>query len=447
LLRVDDAESSSPDFVKFTTANGLSSNRTFAVAEDRQGLIYVATDRDVNRLPPATGEVKILRLSDKMPPREFRTAMCDARGTLWFGTTAGLVKYEPFDDEASKAPEILLTKIEIEGKAQKVSAVGTGEINLPPLAPEQNQVRIDYVSLAALNDEDVRYQYKFDSQTDWSPPSKERFVNFAGLSSGDYKIEFRAVAGDHLTSEQPAVVTFKILPPFYLRAWFLVLAALSFAAAIYGFYRNRLNNLLGIERTRTRIATDLHDDIGANLSKISILSEIVKMQFAGGSEEKNRLLDSIADASRQSVTSMRDIIWAINPERDSVLDMIHRMREFAEETLSEKAIRLEFNAPEESAQLKLSMDTRRELFLIFKESVNNAVKYANCSEVKADFRVASGEIFLEIADDGRGFDASDASGGNGLGNMKRRAEKLGGKFEIVSELGKGTTLKVWIPQI
>jgi signal transduction histidine kinase len=208
-----------------------------------------------------------------------------------------------------------------------------------------------------------------------------------------------------------------------------------------------LNNLLSIERTRTRIATDLHDDIGANLSKISILSEIVKMQFAGGSEEKNRLLDSIADASRQSVTSMHDIIWAINPERDSVLGMIHRMREFAEETLSEKAIRLEFNAPEESAQLKLSMDTRLELFLIFKESVNNAVKYANGSEVKADFRVASGEIFLEIADDGRGFDASDASGGNGLANMKRRAEKLGGKFEIVSELGKGTTLKVWIPQI
>ncbi|MDQ3131498.1 MAG: hypothetical protein M3Q99_12150, partial [Acidobacteriota bacterium] len=268
LARIDDAESIHPNFVKFTTANGLSSNRTFAVTEDGQGLIYVATDRDVNRLNPATGEVKILKLSDEMPTREFRTAMRDAHGTLWFGTTEGLVKYEPFADEASKPPEILLTKIEIEGKAQKVSAIGATEINLPTLAPEQNQVRIDFVSLAALDDEDVRYQYKFDSQTDWSPPSKERFVNFANLSSGDYKIEFRAVAGDNLASEQPAAVTFKILPPFYLRAWFLAAAALIFAAAIYGFYRYRLNNLLGIERTRTRIATDLHDDIGANLSKI-----------------------------------------------------------------------------------------------------------------------------------------------------------------------------------
>ncbi|MEJ7701205.1 MAG: two-component regulator propeller domain-containing protein [Pyrinomonadaceae bacterium] len=281
LLRVDDSESDSPNFVKFTIADGLSSNRTFAVTEDLQGLIYIATDRDVNRLNPATGEVKILKLTDEMLPHEFRTAMRDAHGTLWFGTTEGLVKYEPFADEASKPPEILLTKIEIEGKAQKVSAIGATEINLPTLAPEQNQVRIDFVSLAALDDEDVRYQYKFDSQIDWSPPSKERFVNFANLSSGDYKIEFRAVAGDNLTSEQPAVVTFKILPPFYFRAWFLALAASIFAVAIYGFYRYRLNNLLGIERTRTRIATDLHDDIGANLSKISILSEIAKMQFGG----------------------------------------------------------------------------------------------------------------------------------------------------------------------
>jgi len=171
------------------------------------------------------------------------------------------------------------------------------------------------------------------------------------------------------------------------------------------------------------------------------------MQSAGANEENNRLLDSIAAASRESVASMSDIVWAINPERDSVLDMIQRMRQFAEETLSEKAIRLKFNAPEESAQLKLSMDTRRELFLIFKESVNNAVKYAYCSRVEADFRVASGEIFLEINDDGRGFDASGESHGNGLTNMKSRAEKLNGKFEIVSEIGKGTTMKVRIPQI
>jgi len=345
LLRIDDSESSRPNFVKFTTGNGLSSNRTFAVTEDQQGLIYIATDRDVNRLNPVTGEVKILKLSDEMLPREFRTAMRDANGTLWFGTTEGLVKYEPFADEANKPPEILLTKIEIEGKAQKVSAIGASEINLPTLAPEQNQVRIDFVSLAALDDEDVHYQYKFDSQANWSQPSKERFVNLAGLSFGDYKIEFRAVASDNLASKQPAVLTFKILPPFYLRAWFLVLAALIFIAAIYGVFRYRLNNLLGIERTRTRIATDLHDDIGANLSKISILSEIVKMQFAGGNAENNRLLDSIADTSRESVASMSDIVWAINPKRDSVLDMIHRMREFAEETLSEKRFNSDLMRP------------------------------------------------------------------------------------------------------
>jgi ligand-binding sensor domain-containing protein/two-component sensor histidine kinase len=447
LLRVENSASSRPNFVKLTAADGLSSNRTFAVTEDRQGLIYVGTDRDVNRLNPATGEVKILKLPDEMPPHEFRTAMRDARGTLWFGTTEGLVKYEPLIDEGNKTPEILLTKIEIEGKAQKISATGTRQISLPPLAPEQNQVRIDFVSLAALDDEDVHYQYRFDSQADWSPPSKERFVNFAGLSAGDYKIEFRAVAGSNLTSEKPAVVTFKILPPFYFRAWFLALAASVFVGTVYGFYRYRLQNLLGVERTRTRIATDLHDDIGANLAKISILSEIAKMQSANGSRKNNHLLETIAAASRDSVAAMSDIVWAINPERDSVLDMIHRMREFAEGTLSEKAIQFIFNAPDAAGELKLSMDTRRDLFLIFKESINNAVKYAGCSRLTVEFRVEGGEIFLQITDDGLGFDPSGASRGNGLTNMKSRTEKLGGEFEMFSGIGRGTTIKVRIPQI
>ncbi len=225
------------------------------------------------------------------------------------------------------------------------------------------------------------------------------------------------------------------------------------SALIYAFYRYRLNKLLEIERTRTRIATDLHDDIGANLSKISLLSDIVNMKMPAadgddnGSAESRRMLTTIAEVSRSSVDAMRDIVWAINPHRDSVLEMTRRMRQYAEEIFVNKGVRVEFNAPDEDGgeSIKLSMDVRRELFLIFKEAVNNAARHSECSRVEIDFHVeGGGGIFLQIADDGRGFDFPREFDGNGLSNMKSRAEKISGRFEIESELGNGTTIKVKI---
>lgn len=191
----------------------------------------------------------------------------------------------------------MLTGLSVEGIPQKVSATGTDEINLPTLALQENQVRIDYASLSNFDDADIRYQYKLNDD-EWSPPGIERFVNFANLSAGDYQIYIRAVAANNSVSEKPAVVLFQILAPIYLRPWFLALAFLTMAAVVYAFYRSRLGKLLEIERTRTLIATDLHDDIGANLSKISVLSEVARLHLDDENTEQNRLLNSIAETSR-----------------------------------------------------------------------------------------------------------------------------------------------------
>ena len=140
-------------------------------------------------------------------------------------------------------------------------------------------------------------------------------------------------------------------------------------------YRYRVRRLLEVAGIRLRIATDLHDDIGTNLSKISLLSDIVTLQLAGKNEESNPLLDSIAEISRASVTSMNDIVWAIAPHRDSLLELTRRMRGYAEDIFVEKGIPVKFAAPDEGEHNKLSMDTRRDLYLIFKEAVNNAAKH------------------------------------------------------------------------
>ncbi|MBC7899190.1 MAG: hypothetical protein H7070_03970 [Saprospiraceae bacterium] len=443
VVRIDEPASDNPNIIKVGKIEGLSSNRTFALTQDLQGLIYIATDRDINRLDPATGEVKILKIASNQPQREFRSAFCDVKGVLWFGTTSGLVKYVPLPEKAADPPEVLLTRVEIEGKPQKVSLVGVTEMALRTLEPDENQVRIDFTSLAALTDEDVRYQYKFDSQPDWSQSASERFVNFAGLAAGDYNIMFRAVTGDGLVSEKPALVSFKVLSPVYLRWWFL-LGVLALAVfMVYAFYRFRLRRLLEMERMRTRIAADLHDDIGANLTRISLLSEVAKQKSNNGNEN---MLGSIADIARESVASMNDIVWAISPDHDRMLDLTRRMRQHAEEIFAMRDIELDFDAPADDADLKLSVGVRRDVLLIFKEAVNNAARHSGCSKVRIDFRCENSILRLRIEDNGKGFDSGNSErDGQGLRSMARRSKALGGTLTIEASKSGGTGVDFEFP--
>jgi signal transduction histidine kinase len=250
------------------------------------------------------------------------------------------------------------------------------------------------------------------------------------------------VTRDSIASDAPAVVRFRIGAPIWQRWWFILAAALFGAAVIYVIYRNRLTKLLELERTRTRIATDLHDDIGANLSKIALLSELVKMKLTNGNEENNRMLATIADVSRSTVDSMRDIVWSINPRRDSVLEMTRRMREHAEETLVPLGIAVEFKTDESGRDHTVPMDMRRELLLIFKEAINNAAKHSGCRRTHIDFRAHGRSVFLGIRDDGAGFDPDATQDNNGLANMRARAEKIGARFSIDSTADGGTTIKV-----
>jgi len=196
---------------------------------------------------------------------------------------------------------------------------------------------------------------------------------------------------------------------------------------------------------RTRIATDLHDDIGANLTKISILSEVAQQQYrqkmnADDANGTSYLLGSVAEISRESVSAMGDIVWAINPKKDSLLDLTRRMRQHAEEILERREIELEFNASTPERDVKLDADSRRNIYLIFKEAVNNIVRHSNARVVIIDFALVNDELVLEIRDDGDGFDTTQEFDGNGLLNMKKRSEECGGKLTMRSVSGEGATL-------
>ncbi len=442
LWRLDDTESDKLEFVKYTSANGLTSNSTACVTEDKFGRIYIGTWHGIDRLTPETGQVENFTTADGLPSGYVESAYRDSKNNLWFTTERGLVKFVPEPVQQRKPPTILITGLRVNGEHQIVSILGETSIESLNLQSDQRQITIDFLGLGASLGEKLKYEYRLGN-SDWTA-TNERTLNFANLSFGDNRFEVRAQTADRIYS-QFATVTFRIAAPVWQRWWFVASLIILITITTYAFYRYRLNKLLEIERTRTRIATDLHDDIGTNLSKISLLSDIVNMQMTNGSVESKRMLTTIAEVSRSSVDSMRDIVWAINPRRDSVLEMTRRMRQHAEETFVPKNVLVRFNAPEDTNRLKLSMDVRRELFLIFKEAVNNASRHSECEQIEIDFRVTGNEIFLQIKDDGRGFDLSPEFDGNGLASMKARAEKIGGWFKIKTEKGNGALLIIQIP--
>lgn len=431
LLRLDDVNAEQLNFKQYTPADGLSSIAVSCVTEDEFGRIYAGTGRGLDRLNPNTGQIENFTIADALPNSNVEIAYRDRKNNLWFGTGDGLARFKPEPERGREPPNALITGLRVSGVAQPISILGEKEIAPLALDSDQRQVTVDFIGLGTNLGEHLRYEYRF-GDSDWTP-TPERTVIFANLAAGDYKFEVRAQTADRIYS-LPAALSFKIAVPLWQRPWFVVSVLLLAALAVYLFYKNRLARLLVMERMRTRIATDLHDDIGANLTRISLLSEVAKQKSENGN---GNLLTSIADIARESVSSMNDIVWAIAPEHDSLQDLTRRMRRHAEEVFASRDIDLDFNAPE--SDLKLSVGMRRDVLLIFKEAVNNAAKHSDCSKVEIDFRVNDSTLFLQIRDNGRGFEIDAESDGQGLRSMTRRARALGGNLTIDS--GDGTIVK------
>jgi signal transduction histidine kinase len=189
----------------------------------------------------------------------------------------------------------------------------------------------------------------------------------------------------------------------------------------------------------------LHDDIGANLSTIALLSDVAQRQAESAPATLTSALSRIGEIGRRSVEAMSDIVWAIDPSKDRLGDLVSRMRRFASDAFTAGAIEFRFETTGTEHDLPLGTALRRELLLIFKEAVNNLVRHAGCSQALVSFRAGGRRLELTVIDDGRGFDVGGAGEGNGLASMRRRALALGGQIEIASGPGKGTRLLLAVP--
>jgi ligand-binding sensor domain-containing protein/signal transduction histidine kinase len=426
----------------YDTATGLASNMIQCIVEDNAGRIYAGTGKGVDRLNTVTGHIKHFSSADGLAHGIMNSALRDGSGNLWFATTQGLSRLTPIADRPPAAPSVLITDLRIGGASYPVSQRGETLIRQIELEPSRNQLQVEFAGFNDEPGESLRYSYKLDGEN-WSSPRLERTVNYAALASGSYRFLVKAVNSEGMESAAPAEIDFQVLPPFWRRWWFEGLALSALAGIVYFMHRYRVAQMIAIERMRMAIATDLHDDIGASLSQIAVLSEVAR---AGGREEP---LQKVAALARELVDSMSDVVWSIRSEPAGIDSLVRRMREFSYDLLVSQAIGFELRTPAEAAKVELSLQARRQIFLIYKECIHNAARHSHCSRVVTELKVEDGEVLLSVTDDGVGLDGSAPTprvrGGAGLPSMRQRAESLGGDIRFHSAPGQGCTVSVRLP--
>jgi signal transduction histidine kinase len=243
-----------------------------------------------------------------------------------------------------------------------------------------------------------------------------------------------------------------VTPPFWRTWWFAALIASIVAFGPYAFYRARVAHLVALERVRTHIATDLHDDIGASLSRTAILAEVVQRDVGPLNPAAAERLDQIARSAREVVDGMADVVWSLDPAKDEFGELVARVRAFASEVLPPGGVAFSVEGPSDCATLatKLGAESRRQAYLVIKEAVLNVARHAKARSASIVIALQDGSIEAVVSDDGHGFSLESAGawrafGGNGLRNMKARASRRGGTFKLDAEPGRGTTIAIRIP--
>ncbi len=442
LLRFDQPAAPDPAFREYGYSDGLSSLNVQSLAEDRNGSIYIGTGGGVDRLDPDLGHIRHYTSADGIAPGEVIAAYRDRTGAMWFGTNHGLTRLVPRNGPASDPPPVWITGLSIGGRPAMVSEAGESSIRRVEVQPGQEHLQFDFVGLSYSPGNVLRYQYRLGDDP-WSAPMESRSVHYGALPPGQYRFAVRAINSEGEASPMPATVEFRVSPPLWQRLWFQgTLVAFAMSAAVW-VHRARVARLLEIERVRTRIATDLHDDIGSSLSQIAILSEVAHQRAAGN--RAGEPIERIGALSRELLDSIGDIVWAIQPHKDHLSDLKQRMRHFAADVLSSRNVEMHWLVSDSGPDLELDTELRRQVYLIFKESINNIARHSRATEARIALRVVDRHVALEVSDNGCGMECVDPGDGNGLASMKLRAARLGGELQVRSAAGQGTTVLLRAP--
>ncbi|HYV93033.1 MAG TPA: two-component regulator propeller domain-containing protein [Chitinophagales bacterium] len=450
-------------FRAFTTADGFCSNNVDVPFQDKEGNLWVSSDKGISRfLPPpnpfdskATLHIRNYNSGDGFSSESINNRFKDADGKMFFSPVSdGFFCFYPDDLKDNPfIPPVYITSFALFN--HEVYANDSTHILTSPIE-DTKEIKLKYsdnvisFSFAALNyihPENNKYAYKLDGfDKSWIyTDATKHFANYTNLDPGDYTFEVKGSNNDGIWNKTPARIHLSIIPPWWNTWWFRILIVLVVTTIVYGIYRYRISQILKLQLVRNRIARDLHDEVGSTLSSVSIYSEVVLRKTKDAVPEVSPILKEIHDNTNNMMESISDIVWTINSKNDQFENIVARMNSFAVDLLEAKHCTMHFQADAKLDALKLNMEVRKNFYLIFKEAMNNIAKYAEAKNVWIDLRLDHSWLHLKIKDDGKGFAQTKNSHGNGLRNMKHRAELLKGKMEITSEIGSGTMLLLEFP--
>jgi signal transduction histidine kinase len=403
------------------------------------------------------GVVKWLRLdhTDGMPSREciggYQPAGWKAEdGSLWFPTGGGIARIRPERVRMNNVPPpVYLQSVRVNGVGYE------GDEGRVTSTPGRARLEFRFVGISLSAPDKVTYRARFEGlDNSWRELGDQRVASYEAVPPGKYNFEVIAINGDGIASSVPARIAVVIKPHFWETAWFFISVGgliLCIAVAVGWFVaRMRLKKRIQAlkvrnakEGERARIARDLHDDLGASLTEISILAAL-----AAEDAEVSPLrpsLDQLSSKAKQVVSSLDEIVWAVNPREDTLRSLIDYIAAFAFEFLDSARIPLRLDVARGAPEIKLPTSRRHGVFLAAREALNNIVKHSGATEVMLRIAHADGLLEIQIDDNGCGFEPEYAAGGNGLGNLKQRMIDVGGDCRIESRRHHGTTVFLTLP--
>jgi len=359
-------------------------------------------------------------------------------GKLFVGTTGCMGTIDIGQPEPMMRPTVYLTGLKVNNKDAD-SLLGSH----PVFEPYENTLSFVFTGINFKDEKRIKYSYRLEGlDSNWSVPSREFSVSYLHIAPGTYTFRVRALSSDGVWPGKDATFTFTVAQPFYTRFWFIALCVIFISAVVYGVYRYHIRQLMVIQNIRQAISKDLHDDIGATVSSINILAGMAQGGTASEAR-RGQFLDAIQEQSRDVAESLKEIVWSIDPKNDSLELIFIRMQRYASDLFEAKKINYSFNTPASYSQgINIDMRERQHIYLLFKEAVNNLIKYSGATEASITFDISKKRFEMVIEDNGVGFDTSKQMSGNGLLNMKKRAMDINAKMELISSPGKGTRVSM-----
>jgi ligand-binding sensor domain-containing protein len=439
-----DAEHGDFSLVEVPELHGTS---VFSIAEDPKGRLWLGTAHGLVQYSADRGTARRYGRRDGFLSGELnrRAALRRKNGEMLFGGIEGLTQFDPeFITGAHQPAPVALTRW------RKVTANGPTEdridgLNTLRLEPNERAFTVEFAALSFAPSVARRYRYRLDPlNSDWIETT-DHLATYSTPKPGRYVFQVQTASGPEAEWSTPgSVVTMDVIPPFWGTTWFRTLLVLFFFGLLWMAHKLRLRQALATERLRLRISRDLHDEIGAGLSSIALLTDSVG-STGTITDPDRRQLQRVARSARDMVADLRDIVWAIDPDSDKLEDVVSRMKDVASDLLRE--VQVSFHAPS-ARELgeRITMSARRDLLLLFKELLHNVARHSRASSVKIVLDMQRDHLELEVSDNGIGFDPNDVRSGTGLKSLRERAARLGGRLDVSSERGRGTTARLSVPR-